>query len=454
MTNKVTDKEVDKEVDKEAHVEAHDEVAREIATRNTVTESPGQAARQGSTHTTPDKDDPFTPALLYECADQIKTLADTPMSVVDFALHMHHYFISTDVTISRSFLLDFLCNSDSNLVMSHLSFKDRELVFKWVDELVRFAESFREDPECTEANIRAMSKKAVARTLLFDSPGIRSSHGPEDRDSATGAREAGSCFADSSSSTRESQSNGLRETQSRVGDNQAIQLTASEKRGATSDAHGDRMSKRQKKNQGKGRRRGYGSKIIPNTNPSLVHESSRDRSTRSYGRSCLRDAVLAHLHLQNCISIKAISSALEQVEPKHGDTSVDAAGSALRNHGWNLVQVSKEFFNGPRHHNLLQVKAESKRMLLIGLHLFAHSSRSVQCTNHASHFVAWDGSIIHDRPDSIRVNNSSDRTLRHSKEVFERLYPKSQFSRWKIVSVFELVELKTVQQSGTETTLI
>ena len=272
MTNKVTDK----EVDEEAHAEAHDEVARESATRNAVTKSPVQAARQGSTQTTPwspDEDDPFTPALLYECADQIKKLADTPMSVVDFALHMHHYFISTDVTISRSFLLDFLRNSDSNLVMSHLSFEDRELFFKWVDELVRFAESFREDPKCTEANIRAMSKKAVARTLLFDSPGIRSSHGPEDRDFATGAREAGSCFADSSSSTRESRSNELRGTQSRVGDNQAIQLTASEKRGATGDAHGDIMSKRQKKNQRKGRRTGYGSKIIPNTNPSLVHES-------------------------------------------------------------------------------------------------------------------------------------------------------------------------------------
>ena len=62
-----------------------------------------------------------------------------------------------------------------------------------------------------------------------------SAHGPEDLDSATGRDEAGPCFADSSSPSRELQSNGLRRALSRVRDNQdqATTPTAGEKRGAT-----------------------------------------------------------------------------------------------------------------------------------------------------------------------------------------------------------------------------
>ena len=336
---------------------------------------------------------------------------------------------------------------------------DEEIWVEYLDSLYKIVASSKTiKAVCTaESIIHAASlahTNMTARTLTFlptrdpddgdtgASTMVVAAQCPENRDSATGAREAGLCFADSSSSTRELRSNGQeRVNQSTVvRDNQANQPTVGEKRSASDvkasdNTSGETPSKRQKKNQARAGRRKYGSKIIPNANPSLITESSRYGRGRSNDRSCLRDAVVAHL--KDCPSVKAISSALQQIEPTEGDTSVEEADIALRKHGWKLVQVSKEFFDGPRHYNLLQVKLESKRKLLIGLELYLSNS-SVP----ASHFVGWDGSVIHDRPNSIRVNNSSDRTPRLSKEVFERLYPKSQFSHWRIVSAYELVHLR------------
>ena len=60
-----------------------------------------------------------------------------------------------------------------------------------------------------------------------------------------------------------------------------------------------------------------------------------------------------------------------------------------------------------------------------------------------SHFVAWDGNFIYDKPFSSKVNNSHDRTSRiMSKLAFGKLYPKPKFREWQITQVFELVERK------------
>jgi hypothetical protein len=53
--------------------------------------------------------------------------------------------------------------------------------------------------------------------------------------------------------------------------------------------------------------------------------------------------------------------------------------------------------------------------------------------------VAWDGSIIHDRPKSVQVNNSSDRANKSNcRAVFERLFHRKEYAKWQIVQVFEL----------------
>ena len=57
-----------------------------------------------------------------------------------------------------------------------------------------------------------------------------------------------------------------------------------------------------------------------------------------------------------------------------------------------------------------------------------------------SHFVAWDGNVIYDKPFTSKVNKSHDRTNPiMSKLAFGKLYPKSQFKEWQITQVYQLL---------------
>ena len=56
------------------------------------------------------------------------------------------------------------------------------------------------------------------------------------------------------------------------------------------------------------------------------------------------------------------------------------------------------------------------------------------------HVVAFDGRVVHDIPLSAQVNLTWDRALTESSNnVFKKLFPESEFRRWNIVNVFELL---------------
>jgi hypothetical protein len=58
-----------------------------------------------------------------------------------------------------------------------------------------------------------------------------------------------------------------------------------------------------------------------------------------------------------------------------------------------------------------------------------------------SHFVAWDGECIHDRPYISKVNNTYDRTNpEKSKLAFAKLFKKTDFASWQITSVYRLCQ--------------
>jgi hypothetical protein len=58
-----------------------------------------------------------------------------------------------------------------------------------------------------------------------------------------------------------------------------------------------------------------------------------------------------------------------------------------------------------------------------------------------SHFVAFDGECIHDRPYTIKVNNTYDRTNpEKSKLAFGKLLKKTEFASWQITSVYRLCQ--------------
>ena len=57
-----------------------------------------------------------------------------------------------------------------------------------------------------------------------------------------------------------------------------------------------------------------------------------------------------------------------------------------------------------------------------------------------SHFVAWDGKVIYDRPFTSHVSKIRDReSPEKSNMAFARLYPKSEFKNWQITTVYQLV---------------
>ena len=59
------------------------------------------------------------------------------------------------------------------------------------------------------------------------------------------------------------------------------------------------------------------------------------------------------------------------------------------------------------------------------------------------HAVAFDGRVVHDKPLSAQVNLTWDRaSTTSSNNVFLGLFPKSEFRRWHIVRVFELLLVK------------
>ena len=305
---------------------------------------------------------------------------------------------------------------------------DEAIWVEYLDGLYKILASSKTiKASCTvESIIHAASQahtNTTARTLMF-SP----TRDPDDRDSATGRKDAGPCFADSGTSAREStRAEGPREAQPVDGDTDDAQPSAGEKRGATYDVRGGDTSQKQRKLCSKARRRGHGSKLIPNKDAPI--QTGRVQNDRT----CLVDAVNAHL-LESMPNHEreSIIASLMSIMPSEGDTTIEAAEGALKKYGLSIKGVNKEFFDGNRAHNIL--KERGPRKLIIGLRLFDLK----EPTLYASHLVAWDGSIIHERPKKLRVNNTTDRLEKNSVDLFKRLYHPTQFSRWQITSVYEL----------------
>jgi hypothetical protein len=118
--------------------------------------------------------------------------------------------------------------------------------------------------------------------------------------------------------------------------------------------------------------------------------------------------------------------------PAEGDTSVADLTNALSAHGLSLVPVSGEYRKkGGVEFNLLQ---ERQCKLVINLRLTDLDGDPM------SHFVAFDGECIHDRPYLSKVNNTYDRTNpEKSKLAFAKLFKPTEFQSWQVTSVYRLL---------------
>ena len=147
-------------------------------------------------------------------------------------------------------------------------------------------------------------------------------------------------------------------------------------------------------------------------------------------RTCLLESVLALVPTETKELVRAD---LLTAMPAEGDTSVADLANALRVHGLSLVPVSGEYRKkGGVEFNLLQ---ERQCKLVINLRLTDLDGDAM------SHFVAWDGDCIHDRPYLSKVNNTYDRTNpEKSKLAFAKLFKPTEFQSWQVTSVYRLCQ--------------
>ena len=171
-----------------------------------------------------------------------------------------------------------------------------------------------------------------------------------------------------------------------------------------------------------------GSRIIKNNSPAASDQDP-------YKRRCLLYAI-KELIDDEVLSEKFTADFVDRNPPTEEDTPISHANSALKLHGMTLVNATHRFQGGCRAYNLLQIREHCR--LIIVVQLWDLKFPKMSCR----HCVAWDGSIVHDRPFSVGVNNSSDRdNSANSRAVFERLFHRTVYSRWQITNVYELVRL-------------
>jgi hypothetical protein len=180
-------------------------------------------------------------------------------------------------------------------------------------------------------------------------------------------------------------------------------------------------------NDKKANKKEHGSRVIINHSLPVLHGVPNDRT-------CILDSLCAHI---GDPSVKqALVSSFYQMMPKHGDTSIQLANKILDEHGMILKRATPEYQGDQDGCMDFKLLMQRKCRLIVSVSLYDLKEPD----RYAPHCVAWDGELIHDRPNSVRVNNTSDRTPAKSRAVFNRLFHKKIYSRWEFGDIYELVD--------------
>jgi hypothetical protein len=162
----------------------------------------------------------------------------------------------------------------------------------------------------------------------------------------------------------------------------------------------------------------------------ILNKSAPTRTGCINPRTCLIDAV-KHL-LEPGPTRDALHIVMVDSMPAVGDTAIADILDALTSHGLELVPVGVNYHKtGGAHFHLMN---ERECSLVVNIKLTNPEGWPI------SHFVAWDGKVIHDLPKNSWVNNSSDRSEVGSRKVFDKLF-KKDFLSWQITKVYQLVKM-------------
>ena len=119
-------------------------------------------------------------------------------------------------------------------------------------------------------------------------------------------------------------------------------------------------------------------------------------------------------------------------KPMERDTSISDIKGTLCNHGLDLKVVTPNYCKKGGSPEFFLMKEEACRLVL---------PIKLRNSNNDSwgHFVAWDGSIIHDNLHCCKVEFKSNRTRRGIKATFRKLFPEKKFPHADVSAVWELV---------------
>ena len=160
----------------------------------------------------------------------------------------------------------------------------------------------------------------------------------------------------------------------------------------------------------------------------LVYNKTETTKAGINERTCLPDAVVALLPAERREHVL-----LDMVEcmPAEGDTTIEQMSVPLGKHGVYLEPVTNKYNkNGGFPLHLLQEKDCS---LIVHMKLVNLKGEAM------FHFVAWNGKLIIDHPQSSKVNDTTDReNKKNSKLAFGKLYPETKFLSWQITGVYQV----------------
>ena len=183
-----------------------------------------------------------------------------------------------------------------------------------------------------------------------------------------------------------------------------------------------------------------GSKIV------YLPQLSSEVSSLTNDRRCLLDAILSLVPDDESIRNHVKQEFIRTMSSK-GDTPISVGIKALSGQQMTLKHVTY-LYDQPNKslvYSLLNIRDQCQLILVIRLW-----TRKVgpNGENYTDHCVAWDGTIVHDQPRSVRVNNSTDRANEaNCRAVFQRLFPTKDYSSWQIIQVFKL-EGTTMNNAG------
>jgi len=148
-------------------------------------------------------------------------------------------------------------------------------------------------------------------------------------------------------------------------------------------------------------------------------------------RECLKHTVFNLFAPEEMKRVRDLSLSFPS-SPDNGDVTIEQGNTWLMEHGMKLNPVTDRYIKkGGLLFHLLQ---DSDCRLVIKVKLTMRDGSGV-----ANHFFAYDGTTLHDEPDSI-IPSLDDRSKEEKcLSIFQQLFPKERFSNFRVTNVFELV---------------